>query len=172
MGGEEAWKNADSMEEQCTKEGCTNRKAYFFQLQTRSADEPMTTFYRCTECAHQWKEQFDIVPKPYQILLLFLIKTTGKLYRKYELQNGHTLLKSGAQNGLEIDTYRDLLVLRAPDLKFSVPGKFIFVRRIISSIYCRSNFFRLLVAFASTRNIDSIKFSHCYYSTFCMQVYA
>ena len=56
MGGEEAWKNADSMEEQCTKEGCTNRKAYFFQLQTRSADEPMTTFYRCTECAHQWKE--------------------------------------------------------------------------------------------------------------------
>ena len=56
MGGEEAWKNADSMEEQCTKEGGTNRKAYFFQLQTRSADEPMTTFYRCTECAHQWKE--------------------------------------------------------------------------------------------------------------------
>ena len=57
MGGEEAWKNADSMEEQCTKEGCTNRKAYFFQLQTRSADEPMTTFYRCTECAYQWKEE-------------------------------------------------------------------------------------------------------------------
>lgn len=56
MGGDAAWENADSMEEACTKEGCTNRRAYFFQLQTRSADEPMTTFYRCTTCAHQWKE--------------------------------------------------------------------------------------------------------------------
>ena len=56
MGGEAAWENADAMEEQCTKDGCTNRRAYFYQLQTRSADEPMTTFYRCTECAHQWKE--------------------------------------------------------------------------------------------------------------------
>ncbi|VDK28748.1 unnamed protein product [Anisakis simplex] len=28
------------------------------QLQTRSADEPMTVFYRCAnaECAHRWKE--------------------------------------------------------------------------------------------------------------------
>lgn len=56
MGGDAAWENADSMEEACTREGCTNRRAYFFQLQTRSADEPMTTFYRCTVCAHQWKE--------------------------------------------------------------------------------------------------------------------
>merc|ERR1712242_186975 len=41
MGGEAAWENADSMEEQCTKDGCDNRRAYFYQLQTRSADEPM-----------------------------------------------------------------------------------------------------------------------------------
>lgn len=56
MGGDAAWENADSMDEACAKELCDNRRAYFFQLQTRSADEPMTTFYRCTKCAFQWKE--------------------------------------------------------------------------------------------------------------------
>ena len=30
MGGEAAWENADSMEEQCTKDGCDNRKCVFF----------------------------------------------------------------------------------------------------------------------------------------------
>ena len=29
MGGEAAWENADSMEEQCTKDGCDNRKCVF-----------------------------------------------------------------------------------------------------------------------------------------------
>jgi DNA-directed RNA polymerase III subunit RPC11 len=35
---------------------CSHQRAYFFQMQTRSADEPMSTFYRCVECGHQWKE--------------------------------------------------------------------------------------------------------------------
>eukprot|EP00438_Fugacium_kawagutii_P009483 Skav204856 [mRNA] locus=scaffold1883:169069:170282:- [translate_table: standard] len=37
---------------------CGHDRAYFRQMQTRSADEPMTTFYsyRCTSCAHNWKE--------------------------------------------------------------------------------------------------------------------
>ena len=26
-----------------------------YQLQTRSADEPMTTFVSCQECGHRWK---------------------------------------------------------------------------------------------------------------------
>jgi DNA-directed RNA polymerase subunit M/transcription elongation factor TFIIS len=37
-------------------ERCGARKASFYQLQTRSADEPMTTFYRCLECGAQWRE--------------------------------------------------------------------------------------------------------------------
>ena len=72
LGGQEAWKNVDSTEgtteythakfmfnsspETCPK--CSHPRAYFLQIQTRSADEPMTIFYKCCgpECGHQWKE--------------------------------------------------------------------------------------------------------------------
>mmetsp|Transcript_21969 Transcript_21969/g.32739 ORF Transcript_21969/g.32739 Transcript_21969/m.32739 type:complete len:107 (+) Transcript_21969:74-394(+) len=54
LGGEDAWKNADKAQTCCPR--CKNEWAYYTQLQTRSADEPMTTFYRCTECHFQWKE--------------------------------------------------------------------------------------------------------------------
>jgi DNA-directed RNA polymerase III subunit RPC11 len=35
---------------------CGEAEAAYHQLQIRSADEPMTTFYCCKECAHQWKD--------------------------------------------------------------------------------------------------------------------
>lgn len=31
---------------QCKDEKCEGQRAFFYQLQTRSADEPMTTFFR------------------------------------------------------------------------------------------------------------------------------
>lgn len=31
---------------QCPREGCDGSKAFFYQVQIRSADEPMTTFYK------------------------------------------------------------------------------------------------------------------------------
>ena len=34
----------------CKKNNCT-----YFQMQTRSADEPMTTFVTCLECCNRWK---------------------------------------------------------------------------------------------------------------------
>lgn len=34
---------------------CKNRKTTYSQLQTRSADEPMTTFVTCVVCKHRWK---------------------------------------------------------------------------------------------------------------------
>jgi len=34
---------------------CKESKCSYTQLQTRSADEPMTTFVKCTNCGHRWK---------------------------------------------------------------------------------------------------------------------
>jgi len=34
---------------------CKKSNATYFQLQTRSADEPMTTFVTCLECNNRWK---------------------------------------------------------------------------------------------------------------------
>ncbi|KAE9551985.1 hypothetical protein FO519_004809 [Halicephalobus sp. NKZ332] len=56
LGGPNVWENAQVTEERCPK--CSHDRAYFMQLQTRSADEPMTIFYRCAnvDCAHRWKD--------------------------------------------------------------------------------------------------------------------
>jgi DNA-directed RNA polymerase III subunit RPC11 len=56
LGGAAAWENVDSTEEKCPK--CSHDRAYFMQIQTRSADEPMTTFYKCCniECGNRWRE--------------------------------------------------------------------------------------------------------------------
>ncbi|KAG2042814.1 hypothetical protein BDR03DRAFT_887514 [Suillus americanus] len=54
LGGEETWRDADSTAVACDK--CGHPRAYFYQLQIRSADEPMTTCYRCAGCAYQWRE--------------------------------------------------------------------------------------------------------------------
>ncbi|CAL1712263.1 unnamed protein product [Somion occarium] len=74
LGGDEMWKHADSTSATCPK--CDHGRAYFYQLQIRSADEPMTTcmfclfliyfhranqaynppVYRCTSCGNQWRE--------------------------------------------------------------------------------------------------------------------
>lgn len=37
---------------------CCHGKAAYHQMQTRSADEPMTIFYKCLNesCGHQWRE--------------------------------------------------------------------------------------------------------------------
>ncbi|CUM67030.1 uncharacterized protein PRCAT00004718001 [Priceomyces carsonii] len=56
LGGANAWDNVDQTTVQCPVDSCGATKAYFFQLQIRSADEPMTTFYKCVKCSNQWRE--------------------------------------------------------------------------------------------------------------------
>jgi len=34
---------------------CRSKKTHYYQLQTRSADEPMTTFVSCLQCGNRWK---------------------------------------------------------------------------------------------------------------------
>ncbi|WPT12694.1 DNA-directed RNA polymerase III subunit RPC10 [Picochlorum sp. SENEW3] len=46
LGGEDAWKNVQKASAVC--ESCGNKEAYFREIQTRSADEPATLFFRCT----------------------------------------------------------------------------------------------------------------------------
>jgi len=38
---------------ECPK--CGHKEAVYWQLQTRSADEGMTTFYRCIKCKYTWR---------------------------------------------------------------------------------------------------------------------
>ena len=57
LGGEEAWQNArQTSQALCPK--CNGKTAYYMELQTRSADEPSTIYYRCADfsCKTRWNE--------------------------------------------------------------------------------------------------------------------
>ena len=54
LGGADAWENVDKTQAKCPY--CANGEAYFMQIQIRSADEPMTTFYKCVRCMQRWND--------------------------------------------------------------------------------------------------------------------
>jgi DNA-directed RNA polymerase III subunit RPC11 len=55
LGGSQAWENVDRTQAQCPQ--CNHQEAYFMQIQIRSADEPMSIFYKCVKCSHQWNDK-------------------------------------------------------------------------------------------------------------------
>ena len=40
----------------CPNRNCRARKAIYTEVQTRSADEPMTLFITCLVCGKRWKQ--------------------------------------------------------------------------------------------------------------------
>lgn len=52
LGGDKAWENVDQTDAVCPH--CDSKRAYYMQIQIRSADEPMTTFYKCVKCKGNW----------------------------------------------------------------------------------------------------------------------
>lgn len=55
LGGASAWEHVDRTMATCPK--CQHGEAYFMQMQIRSADEPMSIFYKCCKCSHQWNDR-------------------------------------------------------------------------------------------------------------------
>ena len=53
-GGKEAWKDVSTTEAICNK--CEHNRAYYKEIQIRSADEPTTIFYKCEKCGYEWRE--------------------------------------------------------------------------------------------------------------------
>lgn len=43
-----------TIKKDCAK--CGHDEAVWWMLQTRSADEPTTQFYRCVKCNHTWRD--------------------------------------------------------------------------------------------------------------------
>lgn len=66
---------------QCSK--CKQKKVSYSQAQTRSADEPMTTFCECTVCGHRWKVSSMaavLVSTLFRMLTLDPVLLNGRLF--------------------------------------------------------------------------------------------
>ena len=50
----EKYETLPKMKAECPK--CHNNEAYFWEVQTRAADEPATKFLKCTKCKHIWRD--------------------------------------------------------------------------------------------------------------------
>lgn len=56
LSGEDAMKTQERVEINCKNDECESREAAVVQVQIRSADEPMTSFFTCTKCGQKWRE--------------------------------------------------------------------------------------------------------------------
>jgi len=56
LGGAEGNEHREKVSVVCPNEKCDSTMAYFGQMQIRSADEPMTSFFTCVGCRRRWQE--------------------------------------------------------------------------------------------------------------------
>ena len=49
------YENPKKISSEFTCRKCKSNNCSHYQMQTRSADEPMTTFVSCQDCGHRWK---------------------------------------------------------------------------------------------------------------------
>ena len=47
--------NIEASTDMYTCKKCKSKKCHYFEMQTRSADEPTTIFVTCLDCGKQWK---------------------------------------------------------------------------------------------------------------------
>jgi transcription elongation factor S-II len=47
--------NLEAATDTFTCRKCRSKKCTYYQMQTRSADEPMTIFVTCIDCGNRWK---------------------------------------------------------------------------------------------------------------------
>ena len=47
--------NLEAATDNYTCRKCRSKKCSYYQMQTRSADEPMTTFVTCLNCSNRWR---------------------------------------------------------------------------------------------------------------------
>ncbi|KAI1243381.1 hypothetical protein IHE44_0000985 [Lamprotornis superbus] len=76
----------------CKKKNCT-----YTQVQTRSADEPMTTFVVCNECGNRWKfekQEFIKLLRNTVLLEEEIVKTSGPRSSSSEEPSSSTQLKA------------------------------------------------------------------------------
>lgn len=50
----EQYETLPKMKAECPK--CHNNEAYFWEVQTRAADEPATKFLKCSKCKNIWRD--------------------------------------------------------------------------------------------------------------------
>ena len=52
---EKKYERTQKVSSEFTCRKCKSNDCTYYQMQTRSADEPMTTFVTCMSCANRWK---------------------------------------------------------------------------------------------------------------------
>ena len=52
---EKKYERTQKISSEFTCRKCKSKDCSYYQMQTRSADEPMTTFVTCENCGNRWK---------------------------------------------------------------------------------------------------------------------